>query len=134
MRCRPRGQNLLETILACSIFASVTVSLIGIWASHSRALEKARHRLVGSYYAEQIMEDCLQKGWNHIDAVAAEPPRQIPLKLVNKGAETTVVYESDVSMTLIAGPPAVKHVSVVVGWEDYTGAHNVTYETIFTDT
>lgn len=110
--------NLLEMMIAITLFGGVVISLMGVWVIHTKAIEKSQDTLVASNLAEAIMED--QEGL----AFKAEP---IPKTLiqVNRIVDNNIVpndYYYEVSVVDTSGPtgPDLKEITVRVTWKEGT--------------
>lgn len=108
--------NLLEMMIAITLFGGVVISLMGVWVLHTKAIEKSQDTLVASNLAEAIMED--QEGL----AFKAEP---IPKTLVqvNRIVDNNIVpndYYYEVLVTDTSGPtgPDLKEITVKVTWKE----------------
>lgn len=110
--------NLLEMMIAITLFGGVVISLMGVWVIHTKAVEKAQDTLVASNLAESIMED--QQGL----AFKAEP---IPKTLVqvNRYVDANTYptdYYYEVQVVDTSGPtgPDLKEITVIVTWKEGT--------------
>ncbi len=140
---RVRGYNLLETILAGVLFSIVSVGLIGLWTNYARAMEKSRHRIVASYLAEKVMEECLALGYDLVDGKAANSPVVHELTHKYRGQTIPTRYQVRVGVVPNVGGLDTKAVKVTVEWHDTTtqlnsgtstspfdGARSVVLETV----
>lgn len=113
---RRRGMNLLEMMIAITLFGGVVISLMSCWVMHTKAIEKSQDTLVATNLAESIMED--QMGL----AFKTEP---IPKTLVqvnrfidNNTVPTDYYYEVQVVDTSGPTGPDLKEVTVIVTWQE----------------
>lgn len=111
-----RGMNLLEMMIAITLFGGVVISLMGVWVIHTRAIEKSQDTLVASNIAEAVMED--QQGL----AFKTEPiPKTlIQVKRIINDVEVPVDYYYEVEVVDTSGPtgPDLKEVTVKVTWTE----------------
>ncbi len=125
-----RGHNLLEMIIACMLFVSVTTSLVMVWVYHSRTMEKSGGRLVGQFLAHQLMEECLAAGHEAVGTLTG-PQQPILLTERVRGVEKTVEYfpEITVSGATVDGE-VMRQVRVRVEWYESGGRGSVEYSSL----
>lgn len=124
---RASGHNLLEVMVAAFVFSAVSLMLLGIWTSHSKAMGKARGYLVASHLGEQVMEQCVTAGYDQVHQLITSTPEKIDMESAYRGKTTTWTYSYQVAVSNVTSQ--VRSVNVTVSWHDQTGDRQVKYET-----
>ncbi len=121
------GFNLLEVIIAVLIFNVAVVSGVSIWVVHSKAVGKARSRLVASLLAEQQMELALAAGYYSLSDASGI----ISVRTVSKGQSRKINYHWIQDVSLYPGTSDLKILKVTVRWSGNEGKKSeVHYETL----
>lgn len=109
-----RGFNLLELLIALTIFISVTVAMVAVWQTHARATAAAQDRLVGNAFAEMTMESQLARGWAAEDV----PEETVTVTHLVDGVAVDAEYHRSSQVTdLGGGQLGLKQIVVLVWWE-----------------
>lgn len=129
------GHNLLEMVVACFIFLTISTGLVGVWISMAKEMGLANSRLVGQHLAEQVMEECVAAGYKNVDALNGARP-DIVMKEVDRDTEQRFTYKVTVAVTpmgagAVVGPTQQwKVVKVNVAWHDAVGDSSIEFKTL----
>ncbi len=131
-----RGHNMLEMMIACFIFVTISTALTGVWISLAKDQGLASSRLVAQHLAEQVMEECIAAGYKNVDSLAGTRPN-ITMNETDRDAVQTFSYGVVVTV-FPTGPGAVvadpgqtwKVVTVKVSWHDAHGDSNIEFKTL----
>ena len=93
--------NLLEITLAMVLFSTVVVFISSICTTHARIIGKSRSRMVATFLAEQLLEDCINRGY--FDCENIETPGRFTMSSWMRGKQIDIDYEYDVSFSKVAG-------------------------------
>ncbi len=105
-----------------------------------RAVEKARHMLVASYLAEEIMETARSEGYERVPLTEEEGPIEQEIDLIHESrltsrltdewTEIPVVYRTSLEAEQAGDPDEdrLKRVIVRVTWDDTTKSGEVVLE------
>lgn len=115
---RTAGLTILETVIAAFIFIVTLVGLMSVWATHSRAIGKARSILIANELSESVMEKCLAARYERVDEFNGET-EVVDIQFVIKDVPITNQFTSIVTVT--DASPTIKTVVVRVEWQDTTG-------------
>lgn len=130
---RSLGHNLLEVIIAATIFSTVLLLFLGVWSSFYSAQSLSRSRLAASSLARAVMEQKIAAGF-----YACEPatPDTNPVAQgeVNARTEirgkTTDSYFKYFFYSKDNGANTFRKLTVHVIWRDHAGGDKtLTYET-----
>jgi type II secretory pathway pseudopilin PulG len=119
-----RGFNLLECVIAATIFSGTVLLFLGVWTNFYAAQAKSRNRLAATSLARGVLEQRIAAGF------AASPPGDYPVETValatqirGKDLETVLTYQFYSEDTTPPGAPAnsYRKLEVVVRWEDSRG-------------
>lgn len=136
MKRRRRGHNMLEMMMACFIFLTISTALTGVWISLSRQQNLANSRLVGQHLAEQVMEECIAAGYKNVDSLTGPRPN-ITMNEIDR--DTVQVFSYTVVVTVyptgdgavVADPGQTwKVVTVKVTWHDSVGDSSIEFKTL----
>lgn len=120
-------------IVAVFIFASAATALNGIWVLQYRAMTTSRTLIVGSHYAEQIVEEALEAGFYGADVwVASHPPGSstvIGCEVAGKQLSTEF-FET----VTVVPYGEFKHVTVIVEWHETNFDRKVKYDVLLSPT
>lgn len=141
LRKKDGGYSLLETLVASFIFLFVVVAITTVWVWYGKAVAVSRYVLVGTQLGEQVIEQCMDAGFEHVDELATPVntatggtgtplPPGIKLKTTLRGQVVEVEYHTVVKVTKPVGSPALKNVAVEVSWEDEKGPEVIKFETV----
>ncbi|MEW6282237.1 MAG: hypothetical protein AB1758_26765 [Candidatus Eremiobacterota bacterium] len=122
-----RGISLLETVIACLLFATISVAMVGLWATHHRLLAQTQHRLVATYVAKQLMEEQLNQPVANIVPIARGSQTPISMDSYMNGALRRSTYEYSVQ---VVETPETRDVTVTVFWTEGDSEHEVHLETL----
>ena len=119
---RHKGYSLLETVIACFIFITVLIGLMGVWNTHSKAIGKARSMLIANELSERVMEKCLAARYETLPRFHSET-ETFEVEFLIKGQRivntfTTLIEVSDEG-------PEIRNIKVTVSWEDTTGPRKI---------
>jgi Tfp pilus assembly protein PilV len=119
---RTRGLSMLEMIFAVTLFATIVVALMGVWAMHARAVGRARNTLLASHLGEKVMETCLAQGWQ-VQPVAPSDSTTIEMTcLINdQTVITDFQYSVEVNDLGDGSDVGLKQVVVRVDWTEPDG-------------
>lgn len=131
-----RGHSLLEAVLASMIFAVVAVLLMGVWDMQFRALSKSTEKVVASYLAERVMEDCIAAGYRvMLGEGDYQPLYQVPVELRvrsrTRAGQKEAVYVATAKVERHVNFPTDPQifVTVNVAYKDSSGPNSITYAT-----
>lgn len=128
---RTRGFNLLEVTLACFLFAVIVVFSVTVWASHARAIGKARYDMLGNFLASQKLEECIARGYSGVDGMITPPGGlQLGVRTTMRGKESTARYTYRIDVQPLPGAAKLKSVHVLVQWQGLTGPREAHVETL----
>lgn len=113
---RRRGMNLLEMMIAITLFGGVVISLMGLWVMHTKAIEKSQDTLVAANIAEAIMHD--QQGLAFKTVPIPKTLVQVNRILDDQLIPTDYYYEVQVVDTSGPAGPDLKEVTVIVTWRE----------------
>ena len=136
---RSHAFSLLEVVIAAFIFSFVSVGFLSIWGLQARSLEKSRHVLVATLLAEELIEEAMAEGYNQLP-VSGPENFDVDMEFETKGdlAEWTTIEAHYVRTRTVldedTADDLLKRVMVVVSWEDSTGPHEITLETVLAGT
>lgn len=126
---RQSGFNLLEVVIAAFLFSTIAVAFLGVWGMQARGLEKARHNLVATMLAEELVEETMAEGYELTRVTEGEPePKIINMETESKAPDGSwsvipVTYTSTRTVEVIGDlddDDKLKMVTVRVTWEDTT--------------
>lgn len=123
-----RGVSLLEVLIAVFILLTVLIMSMGFWVSCARFMAKTRARILGTYAAEQAMENVIALGYDGVSAMAGPHAYQLDVTMSGQPEIYTVNYE--VTMTDV--DEDLKSVQIKVKWDEVGG--EATYETLLSAT
>lgn len=89
--------NLLEITLAMVLFSTVVVFISSIWTTHARIIGKSRARMVATFLAEQLLEDCINRGY--FDCENIQTPGNFTMSSWMRGKQIDIDYEYDVTIS-----------------------------------
>lgn len=132
MRLTFRGHNLLEVVIAVTIFSTAVILFLGVWSHYYSAQTLGRNRLAAASLARALMEQRVATGFRACDPA-----------IINSLGPGVVLSESEVrgkptSCRMVYEfysedrPPQnrFRRLRVRVQWEDYVGGQKVqSYET-----
>jgi len=130
MPLRPygRGHNLLEVVIAATIFCTVVLLFLGVWSSFYHSQTLARNRLAANSLARSIMEQKIAAGFYACDPAAPDPPGAINSISEIRGKQVNCRF--DYQFYSADSTPTFRKLTVRVVWTDATGGDkSVTYET-----
>lgn len=110
---------MLEMIFAVTLFATVVVALMGVWAMHARAVGRARNTLLAGHLAERVMEQALSQGWQVKPIPASDATRMDMTSILNgERVVNSFQYSVDVDSLGNGTDIGLKQVRVVVKWTE----------------
>jgi len=87
--------NLLEITLAMVLFSTVVVFISSIWITHARIVGKSRARMVATFLAEQLLEDCINRGYYDCENIVKKD--KFTMTSWMRGRQIDIDYEYEVS-------------------------------------
>lgn len=126
LRRRHTGMTILETVIAAFIFITTVVGLLGVWATHSRAIGKARSILIANDLSERVMEQCVAARYERVNEFDGAT-EVFDVEFIIQGVTITNQFTSTVTIT--DQSPTIRNVVVRVEWTDTTGARNIELHT-----
>lgn len=94
-----RGLGLLEVLVGAFLLSMVVLGVSSVWIQHQRAYRQTRDRMVADFLLQREMERVVAGGFSGLPDIADEAPNIIEIKRGTPGGVSTVVYETDVSMS-----------------------------------
>lgn len=110
---------MLEVLIASLMFTAAMISMMAVWISHARAIDKSQELQVAGSLAQQVMEMQRTMGYR------AQPvtSQEITVERTMRGVAQNAVFQYEVQVA--EGPPAsgpsYKNVLVIVRWRDTGG-------------
>ena len=122
------GLNLLETIIAVTIFGGLVVALLNIWIAHAKALDHTQNMLVAANLAESVMESQIGLGFK----VKSMPKKDIELNRIVDDIVVPITFTYEIGVVDTSGPtgPEVKQVRVRVTWKEQDVEKEVVVESL----
>ncbi|MGE0494079.1 MAG: prepilin-type N-terminal cleavage/methylation domain-containing protein [Vulcanimicrobiota bacterium] len=110
-----RGFNLLEMIIAVTVFSTIAVALMGIWSHNARVLRHDQDRVMAAVIAENIMESQISLGFKAEDIY----PTDFTVTHYDNDQPMSVTYKYEVKVEDTSTGPedvSLKHCVVIVRW------------------
>ena len=129
-----RGHNLLEVVVAVTIFAAVVILFVGVWASYYQSQTLSRSRLTASALARSVLEQKIATGFNACVSDPAATTVQAICQVRGKQVDTELTYqfyaEDNVIPAIHPTEVAFRKLIVRVVWRDAAGGQKrLDYET-----
>lgn len=130
-----RGFSLLEMVIACLLFTTVAISLLGVFNHHYRAVSKARLRLLAQHLCRSKMLDYTAARYEGVDAFIPNPGpsliETIPVQFEIRGMVRNIDFEVWAERKVAtAGLGGEKIIAVWVYWEEGRTTRSVVYRTL----
>ncbi len=122
-----RGHNLLEVILAATIFATVLIMMLGLWRIYHSALTQSKNRLIASSLARSVMEQHLAGGYGALTPILNTPQIQ---SFTSRGQVRgrSSGFQCSVEFLATQATPVFRRLVVKVAWTEDSGKKSLTYE------
>lgn len=115
-------------MIATFILLTVLIMTMGFWVTCARFMAKTRARTLGTYVAEQAMENAMALGYAGVSAMAGPHAYQLDVTMSGQPYTYTVNYE----VTVIDVDEDLRSVQIKVKWDEMGG--EATYETLLSAT
>lgn len=134
MPLRNRGHNLLEVVIAVTIFSVCAILFVGVWGQYYNSQTLSRNRLAATSLARAVIEQKVATGF----AGSVTDPTVTKISSVSevrgKAVECELTYrfyaEPIVIPAIHPTDPSYRKLRVEVVWEDHVGGLKVIeYET-----
>jgi type II secretory pathway pseudopilin PulG len=130
-----RGFSLLEMIIACLLFTTVSISLLGVFTHHYRAIARSRSQLLAQHLARAKMTDLAASKFDGVDLLLPNPGPEkiedIPVEYEIRDQKITMNFEVWAERTLsTTGLGGEKNIAVWVYWKEQGLTRSVVYRTL----
>ena len=115
---------MLEVLMAVFIFLIVIVMTMGFWTTCAKYIVKNRARALGTYVAEQALENAVSAGFDNVETYVGQRSYGLDATMNGRPFRYAVDYE----LTVVPVTEKLKSIQVKVKWDEQGG--EARYETL----